>query len=172
MATWNQEITQWLQPFLERLGHRKRRQMCPLYVAALIGPGERKSMEPMAARLMPDHYDRLHNFISDGVWDAGRLEEELAIQGERMVGGPEAVLVVDDTSFRRRGAAICFCAWKNANCQSLVSVTLASRSAGDGRSEVVSARELDERSRADGEGSRPEGATARSDKAGNRDRRD
>jgi formylglycine-generating enzyme len=33
--------------------------------------------------LMPDHYDRLHHFISDGVWDAGPLEEELAIQAER-----------------------------------------------------------------------------------------
>ncbi len=48
MVTWNEEITQWLQPFLERLGHKKRRQMCPLYVAGLIGPGERKTMQPMA----------------------------------------------------------------------------------------------------------------------------
>ncbi len=28
--------------------------MCPLYVAGLIGPGERKSIEPMAARMAPD----------------------------------------------------------------------------------------------------------------------
>ena len=134
MATWNEEITQWLQPFLERLGHKKRRQMCPLYVAGLIGPGERKSMEPMAARLMPDHYDRLHHFISDGVWDAGPLEEELAIQAERMVGGPEAVLIVDDTALPKKGdhsvgvaPQYASALGKTANCQSLVSVTLASR---------------------------------------------
>lgn len=129
-----EEITQWLQPFLVRLGHKKRRQMCPFYVAGLIGPGERKSMEPMAARLMPDRYDRLHHFISDGVWDAGPLEEELAIQAQRMVGGPEAVLVVDDTALPKKGdhsvgvaPQYASALGKTANCQSLVSVTLASR---------------------------------------------
>ncbi len=43
--------------------------MCPLYVAGLIGPGERKSIEPLAARMAPDRYDRLHHFIPDGIWD-------------------------------------------------------------------------------------------------------
>ena len=61
MSAWNDELVQWLQPFLERLGHKRRRQMCPLYVAGLIGPGERKSMEPIAARFAPHHYDRLPN---------------------------------------------------------------------------------------------------------------
>lgn len=132
MATWNEEITRWLQPFLARLGHKKRRQMCPLYVAGLIGPGERKSMEPMAARLMPDHYDRLHHFISDGVWDAGPLEEELAIQADQMVGGAAALLVVDDTALPKKGRHSVGVApqyasalGKRANCQTLVSLTLA-----------------------------------------------
>jgi SRSO17 transposase len=39
-------MTMGLKPFVEKLGHKKRRQMCPLYVAGLIGPGERKSIEP------------------------------------------------------------------------------------------------------------------------------
>lgn len=132
MATWNEEITRWLGPFLARLGHKKRRQMCPLYVAGLIGPGERKSMEPMAARLMPDHYDRLHHFISDGIWDAGPLEEELAIQADQMVGGPEALLVVDDTALPKKGRhsvgvapQYALALGKRANCQTLVSLTLA-----------------------------------------------
>jgi hypothetical protein len=43
--------------------------MCPLYVAGLIGPGDRKSVQPMAARLVPGDYDQLHHFIADGVWD-------------------------------------------------------------------------------------------------------
>ena len=34
----------WLKPFLERLGHKARRRMCPLYIAGLIGPGDRKSV--------------------------------------------------------------------------------------------------------------------------------
>lgn len=36
-------------------------------------------VRPMADRLAPDHYDRLHHFISDGIWDAGPLEAELAV---------------------------------------------------------------------------------------------
>jgi SRSO17 transposase len=50
MADWNGDLEGWLAPFLARLGHKARRRMCPLYVAGLIGPGDRKSVEPMAAR--------------------------------------------------------------------------------------------------------------------------
>jgi len=132
MSEWDDELIGWLQPFLERLGHKRRRQMCPLYVAGLIGPGERKSMEPIAARLAPDRYDRLHHFISSGVWEAAPLEEELARQADRMVGGDTAVLVVDDTALPKKGTNSVGVApqyasalGKRANCQTLVSLTLA-----------------------------------------------
>jgi hypothetical protein len=48
---WKVELGRFLKPFLDRLGHRARRQMCPLYVSGLIGPGDRKSIQPMAKRL-------------------------------------------------------------------------------------------------------------------------
>src|SRR5215470_177253 len=38
---WEGELGRWLEPFLERLGHKARQRMCPLYVAGLIGPGAR-----------------------------------------------------------------------------------------------------------------------------------
>ena len=38
-SDWEDELGRWLEPFLERLGHRSRQRMCPLYVAGLIGPG-------------------------------------------------------------------------------------------------------------------------------------
>ena len=132
MPSWNDELMHWLEPFLRRLGHKRRQQMCPLYVAGLIGPGERKSMEPIAARLAPERYDRLHHFISSGVWDAGPAEEELARQADRMVGGETAVLVVDDTALPKKGTHSVGVApqyasalGKTANCQTLVSLTLA-----------------------------------------------
>src|SRR5213078_2339126 len=50
---WTEELERWLKPFLNRLAHKARRRMCPLYVAGLIGPGERKSIQPMAERLVP-----------------------------------------------------------------------------------------------------------------------
>ena len=47
---WERELGRWLEPFVERLGRKARQRMCPLYVAGLIGPGDRKSVQPMAER--------------------------------------------------------------------------------------------------------------------------
>ena len=125
-------LTNWLKPFVEKLGHKKRRQMCPVYISGLIGPGDRKSIEPMAERLAPDRYDRLHHFISDGIWDAGPLEAELAVQADRIVGASDAFLVIDDTALPKKGDHSVGVApqyasmlGKRANCQTLVSLTLA-----------------------------------------------
>jgi hypothetical protein len=49
-------LDRWLKPFLDCLGHKARRQMCPLYVSGLIGPGDRKSLgltRRIAARQAP-----------------------------------------------------------------------------------------------------------------------
>ncbi len=95
---WTGELERWLEPFLACLGNKTRRRMCPLYVAGLIGPGDRKSVQPMATRFAPGDYDQLHHFIGAGVWDAAPLEAELLVQADRLVGGQTAVLVIDDTA--------------------------------------------------------------------------
>ncbi len=101
---WREDLSAWLKPFVARLGHKARRRMCPLYVAGLIGPGERKSIGPMAERLAPGDYDQLHHFVASGSWEAAPLEEELALQADRLVGGSDAVLVMRRSSrFRRTG---------------------------------------------------------------------
>src|SRR5207248_1896242 len=79
--------------------------MCPLYVAGLIGPDDRKSVQPMAERLAPGDYDQLHYFVAAGVWDAAPLEAELLIQADRLVGGSDAVLVIDDTAMPKKAEA-------------------------------------------------------------------
>ena len=129
---WGKELERWLKPFLDRLDHKARRRMCPLYVAGLIGPGDRKSVQPMAARLAAGGYDQLHHFIADGIWDAAPLELELLIQADRLVGGKDAVLVIDDTAMPKKGERSVGVApqyasalGKTANCQTLVSLTLA-----------------------------------------------
>src|SRR3974390_1670177 len=63
-SDWQKELGRFLNPFLARLGHKARRQMCPLYVRGLIGPGDRKSIQPMAERLAVGEYDQLHHFIA------------------------------------------------------------------------------------------------------------
>ncbi len=132
MADWDGDLERWLAPFLARLGHKARRRMCPLYVAGLIGPGDRKSVEPMASRWAPGDYDQLHHFIASGVWDEAPLTEELAIQADKLIGGAGAVLVVDDTALPKKGSHSVGVApqyasalGKTANCQTLVSLTLA-----------------------------------------------
>ena len=40
-----------LAPFFDVLGRKTRRTWAPLYVQGLLGPGERKSLQPMAERL-------------------------------------------------------------------------------------------------------------------------
>jgi hypothetical protein len=85
-SKWEDELGRWLKPFLDRLGHKARRRMCPLYISGLIGPGDRKSVQPMAARLAPGEYDQLHHFIADGLWDAAPLEAELPASSISVVG--------------------------------------------------------------------------------------
>src|SRR5205807_7286616 len=101
-SDWRDELGRWLKPFLDRLGHKARRQMCPLYVSGLIGPGDRKSIQPMAKRLALGECDQLHHFIAAGVWDATPVETELLIQADRLVGGDDAVLVIDDTAIPKK----------------------------------------------------------------------
>jgi len=103
MAELDVALANWLKPFDEKLGHKRRRQMCPVYVSGLIGPGYRKSFEPMTERLAPDHYDRLHHFISDGVWGAGPLGRELAVQADKIVEASDAFLVIDNTGLPKKG---------------------------------------------------------------------
>src|SRR3989475_2131725 len=129
---WKEELGRWLKPFLDRLGHKARRQMCPLYVSGLIGPGDRKSIQPMAERVATGDYDQLHHFIAAGVWNAGPVETELLVQADKVVGGSDAVLVIDDTAIPKKGthsvgvaAQYASALGKTANCQTLVSLTLA-----------------------------------------------
>src|SRR5712672_2392867 len=49
-SKWEDELVRWLEPFLDGLGHKARRRMCPLSISGLIGPVDRKSVQPMAER--------------------------------------------------------------------------------------------------------------------------
>ena len=120
MSDWEDELGRWLKPFLDRLGHKARRRMCPLYVAGLIGPGDRKSVQPMAERLAPGDYDQLHHFVAAGVWDCGAIGDGTAHSGgsarrgrrcsagDRRHGGAE-----EGQAFGWGRFAICFGPWQD-----------------------------------------------------------
>jgi SRSO17 transposase len=122
----------WLEPFLEVLGHKRRRGWAPLYLRGLLGPSERKSLQPMAVSLGLSGHDQLQHFIASPAWNDAPLWRVLAKQADQLVGGPEAVLVIDDTALPKKGTLsvgvarqYCGQLGKQANCQALVSLTLA-----------------------------------------------
>lgn len=108
------------------------------YCRGLLLPGERKSMEPIAARLDPDHTQAKHasiqRFITDSVWDHRAIlyaAIDYAMPFLLSRGVLEA-WIVDDTSIPKRGncsvgVATQYCGERGttANCQAVVTVNLA-----------------------------------------------
>jgi SRSO17 transposase len=114
------------------LGDKRRAQWAPVYVEGLLAPGERKSIEPVVARVAPGEYEQVHHFVCTSGWDPEPLERVLAERAQTMVGGPEAVLIIDDTALLKQGThsvgvarQYAGAAGKTTNCQTLVSLTLA-----------------------------------------------
>src|SRR5918995_4396678 len=129
---WEAELGRWLEPFLGRWRRKAQRRWAPFYLKGLILPGERKSVEPMAARVAPDDVQQLHHFVAASPWATAPLEDELVKAADQLVGGPDAMLVVDDTCLVKQGRhsvgvkrQYCGQLGKRANCQALVSLTLA-----------------------------------------------
>src|SRR3954469_6163914 len=100
---WQADLHRWLAPFFAALRHKTRARMCPAYIAGLIGPGDRKSVQPMAARTGEVGYDQLHHFVAAGIWGSAPLEAALLDEADRLVGGDDAFLVVDDTALPKKG---------------------------------------------------------------------
>ena len=126
------DLDAWLAPFLDVLGRKTRRTWAPLYVQGLLGPEGRRSVQPMAARLGLSSHDQLHHFLTSSAWDDAPLWRVLAGTADRLAGGPGAVLVIDDTALPKKGELsvgvarqYCGALGKQANCQVLVSATLA-----------------------------------------------
>jgi SRSO17 transposase len=111
------------------LPRKDQRAAGELYVRGLLTDGQRKSMQPMAARLGTDH-QRLQQFITSSTWDYVAVRENVARWFAASF--PVEALVVDDTGFPKDGKASPCVArqysgtlGKTANCQVGVSVHLA-----------------------------------------------
>lgn len=130
------------EAYLERLkvsvGHADRYEPLRAYLSGLLLPGERKSVEPMAAKLDPLHvrarHQSMHHFVAQAPWsETGLLREArdyTLAQMERHA--PVAAWVVDDTGMPKKGSLsvgvahqYCGALGKAANCQVAVTVSLA-----------------------------------------------
>ena len=64
---WRGDLEVWLTPFLVALRNKTRTRVCPAYIAGLIGPGDRKSVQPIAARAGDVGYDHCIISLPPGV---------------------------------------------------------------------------------------------------------
>jgi SRSO17 transposase len=110
------------------LARADQRAKGELYLRGLLTEGQRKSMQPMAARLGVDHQG-LQQFITSSTWDVEPVRANLARWAVAVID-PDAY-VIDDSGFPKDGVAspcvarqYCGALGKRANCQVGVSVQM------------------------------------------------
>ena len=122
---------------VKALGHASRGQAARWYLRELMLPGERKSVEPMAARVNPGNvesaHQRMHHRVADAPWTDQALL--VAVAGEVLpvlVRDSPCYWIIDDTGMRKHGqhsvgVARQYCGQlgKTENCQVAVSLSQA-----------------------------------------------
>lgn len=123
-------LTRFLAGWLPVLGRADRRTQAGLYLRGLLLDGERKSIEPMVSRLPGADVQALRQFVNQSPWSWEPVQQALTTMVRDRLP-PEAVLIVDETSFPKQGRhsvgvapQYCGALGKTANCQVAVSVHL------------------------------------------------
>jgi SRSO17 transposase len=132
-----QRFQEYVDRLAQALGHRDRHEPLRAYLTGLCLPGERKSVEPMAARIDPRHvrarHQSMHHLVANAAWEDAavlRIARDVVLT-ELDRHGPVAAWLVDDTAFPKKGRhsvgvrhQYCGALGKQANCQVAVTVTL------------------------------------------------
>lgn len=135
-------VAAYLDGLAQVAGHADRHTPLKNYCTGLLLPGERKSVEPMAARLAPDNVRRmhqsLHHLVADAPWSDEALLAKVrsyALTAMRQKG-PVQAWIVDDTGFVKKGlhsVGVTRQYWgqvgKQENCRVAVSLSVATRTA-------------------------------------------
>src|SRR5271156_4404547 len=121
IAKCQKRLEQFLADLLEPLGRRERRHWASVYVRGLLLDGERKSIEPMAARLPEGNVQAMQQLIGQSPWAWGPVWQRLA---QRMTAE-----LTPDPGFPKQGQHSVGVArqysgtlGKTANCQVAVSL--------------------------------------------------
>jgi SRSO17 transposase len=130
----------YVKRLTEQVGHADRHWPLEAYLTGLLLTGDRKSVEPMAAKIDPRHVSRLrqsmHHFVAKASWDEQLI---LAVARDYALGqlerhAPVGAWIVDDTGIPKKGKhsvgvtrQYCGALGKRGNCQVAVSVSLANR---------------------------------------------
>jgi SRSO17 transposase len=136
--TGEARLATYLDAIAGVLGHAGRVAAAQAYCTGLLLPGERKSIEPMAARLDPTHvqakHQSLHHVVAQAAWDDAAVLAAVRAQVLPVIArhGPVLYWIVDDTSFPKHGThsvgvarQYCGVLGKRDNCQVAVSLSVA-----------------------------------------------
>jgi DDE superfamily endonuclease len=132
-----QRFREYVDRLAQTLGHRDRHEPLRAYLTGLCLPGDRKSVEPMAARIDPRHvrarHQSMHHLVANAAWEDTavlRIARDVVLT-ELDRHGPVAAWLVDDTAYPKKGHhsvgvahQYCGALGKQANCQVAVTVTL------------------------------------------------
>jgi SRSO17 transposase len=137
-----QRYAAYIEGLAEAAGHADRRGPMKNYCTGLLLPGERKSVEPMAARLAGNHVRRmhqsLHHVVADAPWnDEAVLDRCLDFVLPALLRrDPVVAWVVDDTGFPKKGREsvgvarqYCGQVGKQDNCRVAVSLSVTTEKA-------------------------------------------
>jgi SRSO17 transposase len=104
----DRELRAYFDSMVDGMGRTERRRAMELYLTGLLLDGERKSVEPMAARLVEKASEReamrqrLQQCVSVAEWSDAEMRRRLALKLEAELPALEA-FVVDDTGFPKKG---------------------------------------------------------------------
>ena len=107
--TGEERFAAYLDAIVAVLGHASRAAAARAYCTGLLLPGERKSVEPMAARIAPARVQAAHQSLHHVVAKAGWDDAALLAAVRRQVlpalerHGPVRYWIVDDTGFPKQG---------------------------------------------------------------------
>jgi SRSO17 transposase len=138
----HQRFAAYLDSLAQAAGHLDRAVPLESYCTGLLLPGERKSVEPMAARLAPDDVQRMHQSLHHFVANAPWSDEALLERVRQLVlpvmkrNGSVVAWIVDDTGFVKKGThsvgvvrQYCGQVGKQENCRVAVSLSVATEQA-------------------------------------------
>ena len=122
------QLQHFLEDLLAPMGRSERRHWAQVYLRGLLLDGERKSIEPMAARLPGADVQALRQFVGQSPWAVEQVQRRLAQKVVDLLSEPE-VWVIDETAFPKAGQhsvgvsrQYCGTLGKIANCQVAVSL--------------------------------------------------
>jgi SRSO17 transposase len=103
----DKELNEFLDYITDSMGRPERRRAMALYLTGLLLDGERKSVVPMAARLVEHEGEaeamrqRLQQCVTVSGWADAEVRRRLALRFEKVLR-PEAY-IADDTGFPKKG---------------------------------------------------------------------